>query len=429
MQTHGPPGDGEVTLTIKTPSQRCGDHTVWARLSWTVRRLKTQLYREHPNHPTEQEQRLIYFGKLLLDDLLLSEVLQKEEQYHILHMVCNLRTSLKSPQPERTMQEGSVPTASGQENLTVPVTVPVTVPAEGLRHRGQTAYPWPYGAVPVGERVPMPEGMSGLAAYNLYSSQQILWFQQMYVRQYYMQYQAAVAAQAAANSQQLQQPVVTPGPPAGLPAQPPLVTLPVDHHVPLPAANEPPANQNLRMNAQGGPVMDDEEELNRDWLDWMYLAARASFFFSIIYFYSSLSRVVLVMSAMILVYLHHTGWFLFRRRVPNNDPPAPGNLNQANQAAPQDQEPRPEEDQDLVNRSESSESDRPEPGEPPASPDIDPVSPATDPASTDMGPISPDSNPAPTPGTERSTIVNTAWVFLKTFFASLIPEGQGAAVN
>lgn len=114
--------------------------------------------------------------------------------------------------------------------------------------------------------------------------------------------QAAVAAAAAATNSQ-HQPVVTPGAPAALPNQPPLVHLPADQNAPLPQLNNPPANQNLRMNAQGGPVMDDDDDLNRDWLDWLYLGARACFFLSIVYFYSSLSRVVLVASAILLMHL------------------------------------------------------------------------------------------------------------------------------
>uniref|UniRef100_A0A8C3TH45 HERPUD family member 2 n=1 Tax=Chelydra serpentina TaxID=8475 RepID=A0A8C3TH45_CHESE len=92
-------------------------------------------------------------------------------------------------------------------------------------------------------------------------------------------------------------------------------------HVP---ANEPPAvpnvaaqenravNQNVQMNAQGGPVV-NEEDFNRDWLDWMYTFSRAAILLSIVYFYSSFSRFVMVMGAMLLVYLHQAGWFPFRQ--------------------------------------------------------------------------------------------------------------------
>uniref|UniRef100_A0A8D0EHU2 HERPUD family member 2 n=1 Tax=Strix occidentalis caurina TaxID=311401 RepID=A0A8D0EHU2_STROC len=69
-----------------------------------------------------------------------------------------------------------------------------------------------------------------------------------------------------------------------------------------------PVNPNVQMNAQGGPVV-NEEDFNRDWLDWMYTFSRAAILLSIVYFYSSFSRFVMVMGAM----LHQAGWFPFRQ--------------------------------------------------------------------------------------------------------------------
>lgn len=63
------------------------------------------------------------------------------------------------------------------------------------------------------------------------------------------------------------------------------------------------ANQNMRMNAQGGPVVEDEEDMERDWLDWMYSAARFGVLLMIVYFNSNLSRFLLVMSTLLLMYL------------------------------------------------------------------------------------------------------------------------------
>ncbi|XP_038662800.1 homocysteine-responsive endoplasmic reticulum-resident ubiquitin-like domain member 1 protein isoform X1 [Scyliorhinus canicula] len=394
-----------VTLLIKAPNQRQEDQKVGAELGWTVRRLKSYLSDKYPSHPAESEQRLIYSGKLLPDHLLLRDVLRKNDEYHTLHLVCNLRSGSESTQAANVTQETATPTASGQETLTVPTSAAV----DGLRHRGPASFPWAYGAWPAGEEPQRPMGMSGLAAYNLYSSQQIVWLQQMYARQYYMQYQAAVAA-AATNSQQ--HPVVAPGTPPDLPNQPPLVNLPADRNAPLPQLNNPPANQNLRMNAQGGPVMDDDDELNRDWLDWLYLAARACFFLSIVYFYSSMSRVVLVVSAILLMYLHRAGWFPFRHPaplepVPNVDVPAEAaDPNRVNQEQQENQD-----GQDIV-QEESGTPDH----------DLDGTSNS---GSNDIteAPLAPEAEVV------RTTLANKTWVFFKTFFASLIPEGPQVVAN
>ena len=62
------------------------------------------------------------------------------------------------------------------------------------------------------------------------------------------------------------------------------------------------ANLEVQLNAQGGEIL-NEEELNRDWLDWVYTFSRAAILLSIVYFYSSFSRFVMVMVAMLVLYL------------------------------------------------------------------------------------------------------------------------------
>ncbi|XP_072925936.1 homocysteine-responsive endoplasmic reticulum-resident ubiquitin-like domain member 1 protein [Hemitrygon akajei] len=396
--------DEMVTLVVKVPDQSYGDQKLLVGLGWTVQRLKSFLSEEYPSHPAQSEQKLIYSGKLLPDHLLLRDILRKSDQYHTIHLVCNVRNGTKSRQEPSVKEQPDTPAASGQESLTVPT----SVTADGLRRRAPNTFPWAYGAWSPREDLQSTEGMSGLAAYNLYSSQQILWFQQMYARQYYMQYQAAVAAAAAATNSQ-HQPMVTPGTPAALPNQPPLVNLPADQHAPLPQLNNPPANQNLRMNAQGGPVVDDDEDLNRDWLDWLYLAARASFLLSIVYFYSSLSRVVLVASAMLLMYLHHAGWFPFRHPAPlpnANMPLQEANPNHGNQEHQQDREDQ----DDVQDQNVALDQDRER---------------VNSSGSDDVR----DAILAPEAEVNRTTFVNKAWVFFKTFFASLIPDGPQVAAN
>lgn len=47
----------------------------------------------------------------------------------------------------------------------------------------------------------------------------------------------------------------------------------------------------------------DEDEQNHDWLDWVYTGSRAVALLSIVYFYSSFSRFVMVMGGMLMFYL------------------------------------------------------------------------------------------------------------------------------
>lgn len=93
--------------------------------------------------------------------------------------------------------------------------------------------------------------------------------------------------------------------PAPLANQNPINNLPVNRNPAQNGAfiNPGEANPNMRMNAQGGPVMEDEEDMERDWLDWMYSAARFGVLLMIVYFNSNLTRFLLVMSTLLLMYL------------------------------------------------------------------------------------------------------------------------------
>lgn len=93
-------------------------------------------------------------------------------------------------------------------------------------------------------------------------------------------------------------PSLSPQPAQPNDAPPPLGPNPA----PNPLPEDRPANPNIQMNAQGGAVL-NEDELNRDWLDWMYTVSRAAILLSIVYFYSSFGRFIMVIGAMLLVYL------------------------------------------------------------------------------------------------------------------------------
>lgn len=220
-----------------------------------------------------------------------------------------------------------------------------------------------------------------------------------------MQYQAALAAAGTVPSA----PTVTVGqyppvPPHQVPVPAPLANQnPIDN---LPANQNPAqdgafinagdANQNMRMNAQGGPVMEDEEDMERDWLDWFYSAARFGVLLMIVYFNSNLSRFLLVMSALLLMYLHTVGWFPFRRRVQIQAPNLP-----------------PE----AENRNPN-----PNPADGPADRQMDGPAAAAE-ESDQPGPMAAVLVPP-----HRVSVMWTAWVFFKTFFSSLIPEvPQGMA--
>ncbi|TRY60748.1 hypothetical protein DNTS_029607 [Danionella cerebrum] len=351
--------DIPVTLVIKAPNQKYDDQTINCFLNWTVEKLKTHISNVYPSKPSSKDQRLVYSGRLLQDHLQLRDVLRK------LSESAGPSSSSSSPRP------GS----------------------DGVRHRGNPAQthvlnPATTGTIqrPEGMPLPMQGGpAAGFPAHPMYMPMQMIWWQQMYARHYYVQYQAAMAASQASS---------LPASPSGSPAhatQPPQPNEPAAPMGPNPAPEEPPAN--IQMNAQGGAMLNDDE-LNRDWLDWMYTVSRAAILLSIVYFYSSFGRFVMVIGAMLLVYLHQAGWFPFRAELQNQ---------RAGEAGQDDAD----QNQDIQEMERMMDEGMEEEGD-----------------SGEEGP-----GEAMNIDQNQPSFLLATWSFISTFFTSLIPEGPPQAAN
>lgn len=222
---------------------------------------------------------------------------------------------------------------------------------------------------------------------------QMLWWQQVYARHYYMQYQAAVAASQPPSTS-------PPSPSPHQPVQPnEAVQAPLG---PDPAQN--PLEENLpanpiQMNAQGGPVLNDDE-LNRDWLDWLYTVSRAGVLLSIVYFYSSFSRFVMVAGAMLLVYLHQAQWFPFR--------PEQQDVRGEERAGAPPGDAERQRDMQEIERLMDEGMDDDDSGEE---------------GGGDGG------NRAAGVAVQEPNDLTVAWSFISTFFTSLIPEVQPQPAN
>ena len=74
------------------------------------------------------------------------------------------------------------------------------------------------------------------------------------------------------------------------------------------AAGAGPRREVVRMNAQGGAPLanddEDEDELrDRDWLDWVYMLTRLLLLLCILYFYSSFDRFIATTILITVIYL------------------------------------------------------------------------------------------------------------------------------
>ncbi|XP_034466319.1 homocysteine-responsive endoplasmic reticulum-resident ubiquitin-like domain member 2 protein isoform X1 [Hippoglossus hippoglossus] len=423
--------DSPVTLVLKAPNQKYEDQTINCFLNWTVERLKSHISNVYPSKPLSKDQRLVYSGRLLQDHLQLRDVLRKQEGYHMMHLVCASHSPPGSPMPRSpstasssasdSSSSGSAGSASSattpnqDSQPASPSSPPLPESYDGLRYRGSFPQFNPQGPPgvpqwPDGAQVPLQGGFpANMPPHPMYMPMQMLWWQQMYARQYYMQYQAAVAAS---------QPPSDPPPPspssvphqAAQPneaVQPPLGPNPA----PNPLPENQPANPNIQMNAQGGAVLNDDE-LNRDWLDWLYTVSRAGVLLSIVYFYSSFSRFVMVIGAMLLVYLHQAGWFPFR--------PEQQNLGGGDRPeAPQQEAERNQDIQEMERLMDEGVEDDDSGEEGGGGPEDQ----AAAAAGGDAG------DAAPAPALPEPGFLTTMWSFISTFFTSLIPEGRPQPAN
>ncbi|XP_017589943.1 homocysteine-responsive endoplasmic reticulum-resident ubiquitin-like domain member 2 protein isoform X5 [Corvus cornix cornix] len=371
-----------VTLIIKAPNQKYTDQTISCFLEWTVGKLKSHLSKVYPSKP--------------------------QDEYHMVHLVCTSRTPPSSPKPSTSREGHGASTSSSSSNsdrsgstAASPTnqeasSTSLNTSADGVRHRNlpqahsnsTPSHQFPYLMQGnIGNQFPGQGVPVGFSMYPAFSPLQMIWWQQMYVRQYYMQYQAAVSAQVTSSTE---------------PARSAVAQAVNSEHA---RANEPaavpnvavqenrPVNQNVQMNAQGGPVV-NEEDFNRDWLDWMYTFSRAAILLSIVYFYSSFSRFVMVMGAMLLVYLHQAGWFPFRQEGGQQQAANNAEVNRDGQHA---NNPDLEEMERLMDDGIDEDN-----GE-------------------DAGE---DGNTEQQPG-----FMASAWSFITTFFTSLIPEGPPQVGN
>ncbi|XP_039886610.1 homocysteine-responsive endoplasmic reticulum-resident ubiquitin-like domain member 2 protein [Simochromis diagramma] len=402
--------DSPVTLVIKAPNQKYEDQTINCFLNWTVEKLKSHISSVYPSKPLSKDQRLVYSGMLLQDHLQLRDVLRKHDEYHMMHLVCTSHSPPGSPMPRSPSSTTASDSSSSESAGSIsPATTPnqesqsassssSSDPAsfDGLRYRGGFAqYPQSTAGIPQwpdAAQVPFHGGLpANMPPHPMYMPMQMLWWQQMYARHYYMQYQAAVAASQPPSTS----PPSSPPPSPHQPAQPNAVQPPLG---PNAAPNALPENQPpnpIQMNAQGGAVLNDDE-MNRDWLDWLYTLSRVGVLLSIVYFYSSFSRFVMVVGAMLLVYLHQAGWFPFR--------PEQQNLRGGGRV-PQEEAERHQDMQEMERLMDEGMED--------------------DDSGEDGGGRAEDQGRAAAAAAVREpSFITVAWSFISTFFTSLIPEGR-----
>lgn len=311
----------EVQLVIRAPNQNIEDQFIKCEEEWTVLRLKAHLSKVYPSKPAISKQKLIYSGHLLLDHLQLKEYLRSEEQsnVHILHLVYNGHYSppsqnRNSMSRRRSSSQSSHPQSSGLSDS-------VSSTENVLRHRTHSVAPqmnnfqMPVGALPVFYND--PQAIAQMTAMQHAYAQ--------YMAQYWQSMNIAAST--------------------GNPPVLPVIPNVQQPHTPSNAAAEAPAQQQGNQRVNAVEIVPDND-IGRDWLDNIFQYCRFLILLSIVYFYSTPERFMLVILCAVIALLYREGWFMRQtleeavlRRIHNVQAEAPAEAaNIENEHAPSNQE-------------------------------------------------------------------------------------------
>lgn len=324
-----------------------------------------------------KDQRLIYAGHLLNDEKTLRSAFEplNGENIHV-HLVCAQRYHSDSRKPDNQALKASSPQAPTLASPSVAVgsnnqSSPHSISTNNSVSTSNQQIPF------INQSMMMPgmfSAVPGAMTPVMWTPEQMAQMQQIYTQflaQYNLQPNVTIAPVPLVYPQMFN---------TNVQANEPLNVAPIAPVV----GEQAPAAGPVRMDDA-----DDDDEENRDWLDLFYWLSRAVVLFSVVYFYSSFTRFVLVVGIAILMYMHQIGLIFPRnnnRQVPNRrqEPPA-------------------------VDRQRDTDGDD----------DY-----ANDPLIEQQPPV----REATTSDPERCSGLRLFWVIVSSLFTSLIPETQ-APVN
>uniref|UniRef100_A0A7S0F422 Ubiquitin-like domain-containing protein n=1 Tax=Phaeocystis antarctica TaxID=33657 RepID=A0A7S0F422_9EUKA len=177
MDPASAPPNSMVTIMIKNPNGSDQDFSLEVPLADTcVRDVKRLLHEKHPEHPEPSTQRLIFAGKLLVDESLTADVLKQHDVSH--PQTFHLMTPRKTAPPDLTAQRACSAPAVNLNTRPAPTPpppapVPAPVPPMAATASGsatasapsyQPANPFAPSAVPMMQQPVMQQPMMAYAA-------------------------------------------------------------------------------------------------------------------------------------------------------------------------------------------------------------------------------------------------------------------------
>ena len=361
-----------LKLVVKAPNQKYGDQTFDVEASWSVKQLKTFLSNEYPSKPAIGDQRLIYSGHLLRDDQALVDVfspVSSNDSIVTIHLVCAQKASDTPSNMRPSTESVNINTRNGSSlDFNVNRDQPNLVNnASGFATGSSVSQSQSQAATAAALTSSILAQMNSNSAGNLFASfanplvnplmanaylplaapaiipptlvgqsvnlspEEISTMNQLYTR-------------LLSSNPSSPAPLMVPGLSNPFALNPLLVNVQMAQAM-LQQSQQvnPPQQQQQAQQAPQAPnqqppvppqaLVDDDEVDNRDWLDMFHWISRAVVLFSIVYFYSSVTRFILVISFALFLYFYQTGFF-FPRNPLDGGHPARANLPHERPQAP-----------------------------------------------------------------------------------------------
>lgn len=299
----------QVCLVIKAANQKYEDIKINCNMSWTVGDLKNHLSINYPSKPKASDQRIIYSGHLLTDDQSLKNILGSSDNeldnnsIFTFHLVCPQKPA--SPPSHENSQNNSDVNKQGPSN-----SLPDSMPSSTSSETNPSV---------------MSSNFSGFEGFSLHQQMGFdnSLMQQSYqalMNEYY-QYigycflasptMDMVSYNAFANAfmQSLQQNPNLFGNvnnPTLFQSQPSSSTAATNNTTPRNDVtnNNNDQNRNNPVAAHAAVGIANDEPVNRDWTDLIYSFSKLAVMLSIIYFYSSFNRLMLLMLIFFIIYFY-----------------------------------------------------------------------------------------------------------------------------
>jgi len=263
-----------VRLKIKSPSLGVEDLEMQCQLGLTIGRLKLRISELFPGCPAPSDQKLVYGGKLVSDEATLSQTLRLDPDCltHSLHLVCSVPSPALTQPPAAPLVGGPLQTDHLYDQYDVTNLLQQSMGSQlYLRQEADTQQALMY------------------EMYGQYLTQ--YWLHQMSGDQ-----GLGPAGHGVHAVGQVEPADVGQVRPAD-----------VGREGPAPLAQGDAGGAPV-LNAGAGPAFQEDQGidggLQGDLLNWLYLMTRVLVLFSIVYFYSNVTRFLVIVGVAVLVYLY-----------------------------------------------------------------------------------------------------------------------------